>query len=369
MTRLGSSPAGSGSCTRMPSTRSSALRAAISSEQRGHSAIRGQAMLERGDPGLAAGARLAAYIDLARRVVPDQDRGQAGHDAVAFAQPRRRRGDLLAQRGGQRLAVDQPRHPPDPYARCAGLIAPLLADRRAGRRSSLSLAMPGNAIFVPGIDCFGLCRYFCQCRFVPDDARVLHRRGIGETLDAARLAPEQPVQIGAGAVAAAGFDRMADPAAVEHRLPGGGVCGPPRHRAGRQSRAEDQARIAAVRRMPFSACSPPQHGPHHAPARPAGEIPCGRSRPHPLAGYRLAPASGLAALRMVAAGMAGAVLARLRGLAADQLVEIALLAAGGLLLVQQREVRIRRISRRIPPTRFPRARRASSAARRGIRCG
>ena len=39
-------------------------------QQRGHFAIRGHAVLERGNPGLAAGARLAAYIDLARRDRP-----------------------------------------------------------------------------------------------------------------------------------------------------------------------------------------------------------------------------------------------------------------------------------------------------------
>src|SRR3954449_4799400 len=42
---------------------------------------------------------------------------------------------------------------------------------------------------------------------------------------------------------------------------------------------------------------------------------------------------------MVSAGVVGAVLARLGGFAADQLVEIAPVAAGRLLLVQQREVR------------------------------
>jgi hypothetical protein len=42
---------------------------------------------------------------------------------------------------------------------------------------------------------------------------------------------------------------------------------------------------------------------------------------------------------MVAAGVVGAVLARFRGLAADQLVEVAFLATGGLLLIQQGEVR------------------------------
>src|SRR4051794_10514210 len=59
-----------------------------------------------------------------------------------------------------------------------------------------------------------------QCRLVPDDTRVFHRGRIGEILDTARLAPEKPMQIRTGAVASTGLDRMADPAAVEHRLSG-----------------------------------------------------------------------------------------------------------------------------------------------------
>src|SRR5688572_21551779 len=45
-----------------------------------------------------------------------------------------------------------------------------------------------------------------------------------------------------------------------------------------------------------------------------------------------------ASARVASAGVAVAVLARSRGLAADQLVEIALFAVGGLLLVEERQI-------------------------------
>src|SRR3954452_9268218 len=55
---------------------------------------------------------------------------------------------------------------------------------------------------------------------------------------------------------------------------------------------------------------------------------------------------------MVAGGVGGAVLASLRGLAADQLVEIALLAAGGFLLVQQREIGLVELLEELLPRDF-----------------
>src|SRR5438105_3568085 len=51
-------------------------------EDAGFAAISRQAVFEGGDPGLGAGARLAANIKLARRVVADQDRGKTGCDAM-----------------------------------------------------------------------------------------------------------------------------------------------------------------------------------------------------------------------------------------------------------------------------------------------
>src|SRR2546430_7039925 len=52
-------------------------------EDAGFAAISRQAVFERGDPGLGAGARLAANIKLARRVVADQDRGKTGREPMA----------------------------------------------------------------------------------------------------------------------------------------------------------------------------------------------------------------------------------------------------------------------------------------------
>ena len=42
-------------------------------------------------------------------------------------------------------------------------------------------------------------------------------------LDRARLAAEESVQVGSGAITSASVERMADLAAVEDRLPGSGV--------------------------------------------------------------------------------------------------------------------------------------------------
>src|SRR2546428_11047876 len=52
-------------------------------EDTGFAAISRQAVFERGDPGLGTGAGLAANIKLARWVVADQDRGEAGRDPMA----------------------------------------------------------------------------------------------------------------------------------------------------------------------------------------------------------------------------------------------------------------------------------------------
>src|SRR6266478_10100181 len=74
-----------------------------------YAAIAWQAVLERGDPHFGAGTRLVANIELARRIVADQDRGQTGGDPVPFAQDRGRFGNPPAQTGGDRLAVDDGR--------------------------------------------------------------------------------------------------------------------------------------------------------------------------------------------------------------------------------------------------------------------
>src|SRR5258708_5414733 len=71
-----------------------------------HSAIAGQAVFERSDPHFGTGACLVANIDLARRIVADQDRGKTGGDPMAIAEDRGCFGDALPQTGGDRLAVD-----------------------------------------------------------------------------------------------------------------------------------------------------------------------------------------------------------------------------------------------------------------------
>src|SRR5260370_42412296 len=53
-----------------------------------HSAIAGQAVFERSDPHFGTGACLVANIDLARRIVADQDRGKTGGDPEAVAEDR-----------------------------------------------------------------------------------------------------------------------------------------------------------------------------------------------------------------------------------------------------------------------------------------
>ena len=60
----------------------------------------------RGYPHFGTGACLVANIDLARRIVADQDRGKTGSDLVTFAQEGGRLGDALPQIGGDRPAVD-----------------------------------------------------------------------------------------------------------------------------------------------------------------------------------------------------------------------------------------------------------------------
>jgi hypothetical protein len=80
-----------------------------------------QAMVEALHAELGGDPALALDVDLARRIVADQDGGEAGLDALrhqlgdAFA-------DAGAQAGGEGLAVDQASfsHAPRSIARCAG---------------------------------------------------------------------------------------------------------------------------------------------------------------------------------------------------------------------------------------------------------
>src|SRR5207245_1603757 len=78
-------------------------------EDRREIGIARQAVLEGRDPGLRAGARLAAHIDLAGRVVADQYGSEPRSDLVILAQARRRFGNAQAQLGRQGPAVDDAR--------------------------------------------------------------------------------------------------------------------------------------------------------------------------------------------------------------------------------------------------------------------
>ena len=75
-------------------------------DQHGFAGIARQTPLERGEPGRGASIGLGADIAAARRIVADQDRGEAGDEVEAFAQLRRCIGDAPAQPGGNRFAVD-----------------------------------------------------------------------------------------------------------------------------------------------------------------------------------------------------------------------------------------------------------------------
>ena len=107
MTRCAAICRGSGNCTRMPSTAASALSCASKRQQLGLARRRRQAMLEAGDARLGRRLALAADIDVARRIVADEHRGEARHDAVPRLELAGSGGDSGAQRGGMRLAVDE----------------------------------------------------------------------------------------------------------------------------------------------------------------------------------------------------------------------------------------------------------------------
>src|SRR6516162_739567 len=68
--------------------------------------VGGETMLKRAEPGGAASATLGPHIDLAGRVVADEDGGKAGSQVHLVTQSRRNTGGTAAQPGGKRLAVD-----------------------------------------------------------------------------------------------------------------------------------------------------------------------------------------------------------------------------------------------------------------------
>src|SRR6266436_3208795 len=100
MTRRGFMCRGNGSWTSIPSIRSSPLSFSTS-------AIRVASEISAGNvSSKEASPALTSHIDLARRIVPDEDCGEAGGQALLVAEPPRGFGDAAADLGGDRLAVD-----------------------------------------------------------------------------------------------------------------------------------------------------------------------------------------------------------------------------------------------------------------------
>ena len=103
-------------------------------DQRCLAGIGRQAALERDEPGGAAGIALGADIAAARRVVADEDGGEAGGQPVFPAQARRRIGNTEAQPCRDGLSVDDPR-----------IRHAALPRRRSSNRQNLYPAQPANA--------------------------------------------------------------------------------------------------------------------------------------------------------------------------------------------------------------------------------
>ena len=65
-----------------------------------------QAELERGKPGANASPALSSHIDFARGIVPDENCGEAGGQALLVAEPPGGFGDVVADLGSDGLPVD-----------------------------------------------------------------------------------------------------------------------------------------------------------------------------------------------------------------------------------------------------------------------
>ena len=84
MTRFCEICFGTGNCTRMPSTRASALSSRTSAEQRLFRGVGGELVIERGDARFGGRLGLVAHVDLRRRVLTDEDDGQSRLHALGL---------------------------------------------------------------------------------------------------------------------------------------------------------------------------------------------------------------------------------------------------------------------------------------------
>src|SRR5204862_6793704 len=111
--------------------------------------LRGQPQVARLDADRLGGPLLAADVDVGGRVVADEHRGEP--DVAETGDPL---GDLLADAGGERLAVDQRRcHRPEP-SRGTGFRGTSGAEASRGSRDPLETMCPApGAGWVPGTWC------------------------------------------------------------------------------------------------------------------------------------------------------------------------------------------------------------------------